>query len=175
MKIVKFDKLTGEQLKRLLEQKAAGGDVNTVPELMALFEGIPDNTTLEAWVAQQIDTSQDMENLRRAMTELATMEEEINGREQQRVSNEEQREEQSSSDHQRADQDHATAEDDHETAESDHANEQQRIENEQERQQAEQQRAETFAGYEQRMETMEDTVNTKMDLMTEENFNKIFD
>ena len=67
MKIVKFDKLTGEQLKRLLEQKAAGGDVNTVPELMALFEGIPDNTTLEAWVAQQIDTSPDMENLRRAI------------------------------------------------------------------------------------------------------------
>ena len=119
MKIVKFDKLTGEQLKRLLEQKAAGGDVNTVPELMALFEGIPDNTTLEAWVAQQIDTSPDMENLRRAMTELATMEEEINGREQQRE--------------------------------------------------------ETFAGYEQRMGTMEDTINTKMDLMTEEDFNKIFD
>ena len=106
MKTVKFDKLTGEQLKQLLEQKQTGGEVNTVPEVLALFEGIPDNTTLEDWVAQQIDTSPDMENLRRAMAQLAAMEEEINGHEQERISNETQREEQSSSDHQRAEEDH---------------------------------------------------------------------
>ena len=178
MKTVKFDKLTGEQLKELLEQKQTGGEVNTVPEVLALFEGIPDDTTLEDWVAQQIDTSPDMENLRRAMAELAAMEEEINGREQERISNETQREEQSSSDHQRAEEDHTRAEADHDTATSDHDNEAQRISNEQDRQQAEQQRAETFAGYEQRITTMEEEVavigNEKLDAITEEQLNEIF-
>lgn len=178
MKVVKFDNLTGERLKKLLEQMDTGGEVNTVPELIALFEGVPDDTTLKEWVAQQIDTSQDMENLRMAMEQLASMEEEINGHERQRISNEEQRVEQSASDHQRAEQDHSRAEDDHSTAESDHENEQQRIENEQERQQAEQQRSETFAGYEQRIETVEadvsDMKTTKLDAITEDEFNEIF-
>lgn len=171
MKTVKFDKLTGEQLKQLLEQKQTGGEVNTVPEVLALLEGIPDDTTLEDWVAQQIDTSTEMENLRRAMAGLAAMEEEINGHERQRISNEEQREDQSSSDHRRA-------EDDHATAASDHDNEAQRIANEQARQQAEQQRADTFAGYEQRIETMEGKVTEideeKLDAITEEQLNAIF-
>lgn len=171
MKTVKFDKLTGEQLKQLLEQKQTGGEVNTVPEVLALLEGIPDDTTLEDWVAQQIDTSTEMENLRRAMAELAAMEEEISGHERQRISNEEQREDQSSSDHRHA-------EDDHATATSDHDNEAQRIANEQARQQAEQQRADTFAGYEQRIETMEGKVTEideeKLDAITEEQLNAIF-
>lgn len=178
MKTVKFDKLTGEQLKQLLEQKQTGGEVNTVPEVLALLEGIPDDTTLEDWVAQQIDTSTEMENLRRAMAELAAMEEEINGHERQRISNEEQREDQSSSDHRRAEEDHTRAEDDHATATSDHDNEAQRIANEQARQQAEQQRADTFAGYEQRIETMEGKVTEideeKLDAITEEQLNAIF-
>lgn len=178
MKTVKFDKLTGEELKQLLEQKQTGGEVNTVPELIALFEGIPDDTTLEEWVAQQIDTSTEMENLRRAMAELAAMEEEINGHEQERISNETQREEQSSSDHERAEEDHTRAEDDHSTATSDHENEAQRIANEQARQEAEQQRAETFAGYEQRMTTMESEVAEidaeKLDAVTVEELNAIF-
>ena len=178
MKTVKFDTLTREQLKELLEQKQTGGEVNTVPEVLALFEGIPDDTTLEDWVAQQIDTSPDVENLRKAMAELAAMEEEINGHEQERISNETQREEQSSSDHQRAEEDHTRAEDDHGTATSDHDNEAQRIINEQQRQEAEQQRAETFAGYEQRIETVEGKVttmeSTKMDCLTEDEFSAIF-
>jgi hypothetical protein len=57
-------------------------------------------------------------------------------------------------------------------------NEAQRIINEQQRQEAEQQRAETFAGYEQRIETVEGKVttmeSTKMDCLTEEEFSEIF-
>ena len=52
MKKVKFDTLTGAELKTLLEQKTPDGKLDTLPELMDFLGVIPDEMTLEEYLTQ---------------------------------------------------------------------------------------------------------------------------
>ena len=135
--------------------------------------------------------------------EVHTLERQFTEHENQRIANESQREEnetlriqaesarhqQFSSDHQQAVNDHAQAENDHATAQLDHTqytqdhekeleresaetlrkqSETQRQTNEQQRQHNETQREETFATYEPK-------IDAKLDMITQEQFNQIFE
>lgn len=50
MKKVQLDQLKGDELKTLLEQIHEDGKVNTMPELFAFLDGVPEGMTLKDYI-----------------------------------------------------------------------------------------------------------------------------
>ena len=51
-KSTRLDTLTGEQFKQLIEQLSPDGKINTIPELIAFLNDIPEGMTLAEYVAE---------------------------------------------------------------------------------------------------------------------------
>lgn len=51
-KNVMLDTLTGEEFKTLIEQFSQDGKIDTIPELLAFLSNIPDDMTLEEYIAE---------------------------------------------------------------------------------------------------------------------------
>lgn len=57
MKKIQLDKLTGEELKHLLEQKTESGEqIATIPDIFAFFDGIKSGETIEEYLQRIIGT-----------------------------------------------------------------------------------------------------------------------
>lgn len=52
MKKINLDTLTGEEFKQLIEQFSKDGKIDTIPELLAFLSNIPDDMTLEEYIAE---------------------------------------------------------------------------------------------------------------------------
>ena len=52
MKRIRLDKLSGAELKDLLERIVSDGKINTIPELMAFVAGAPEGVTLQEYITQ---------------------------------------------------------------------------------------------------------------------------
>lgn len=52
MKKISLDTLTGEDFKQLIEQFSKDGKIDTIPELLAFLGNIPDDMTLEEYIAE---------------------------------------------------------------------------------------------------------------------------
>ena len=52
MKKISLDTLTGEDFKQLIEQFSKDGKIDTIPELLAFLSNIPDDMTLEEYIAE---------------------------------------------------------------------------------------------------------------------------
>lgn len=52
--------MTGEEFKRLVEQQNPNGQVDTMPELMKMFNGIGDDETIAEYVARVAVTAESL-------------------------------------------------------------------------------------------------------------------
>lgn len=56
MKKVQLDKLTGEEVKHLLEQSSSTGVIETLPDVIAFFQGIGTDETIEEYIKRIVGT-----------------------------------------------------------------------------------------------------------------------
>lgn len=56
MKKVQLDKLTGDEVKHLLEQNSSNGVIETLPDVIAFFQGIGTDETIEEYVKRIVGT-----------------------------------------------------------------------------------------------------------------------
>lgn len=56
MKKVQLDKLTGEEVKHLLEQNSSTGVIETLPDVIAFFQGIGTDETIEEYIKRIVGT-----------------------------------------------------------------------------------------------------------------------
>ena len=56
MKKVQLDKLTGEEVKHLLEQNSSTGMIETLPDVIAFFQGIGTDETIEEYIRRIVGT-----------------------------------------------------------------------------------------------------------------------
>lgn len=50
MKKVQLDKLTGQQVKALLEKTVENRKIDTIPELLAFLDGVPEGVSLREYI-----------------------------------------------------------------------------------------------------------------------------